>query len=191
MPRSFDRINVMRIIAGRFKRRVLAAPTGTVTRPTTDQMREAIFNLVTARLDLDQIAVLDLFSGTGALGLEAMSRGAGHLDGIEVSAASIKVARANAFSLDPKMSVRFISADVYRWIKQQKKETYQLILADPPYGQPGIELLLEEVVPLLSPKGLFVLEHDRQTSFQDHESFEVTRSYGKSSVSLFSPQNVK
>ena len=106
MPRSFDRINVMRIIAGRFKRRVLAAPTGTVTRPTTDQMREAIFNLVTARLDLDQIAVLDLFSGTGALGLEAMSRGAGHLDGIEVSAASIKVARANAFSLDPKMSVR-------------------------------------------------------------------------------------
>ncbi|MDA1029129.1 MAG: 16S rRNA (guanine(966)-N(2))-methyltransferase RsmD [Bacteroidetes bacterium] len=178
----------MRIIAGRYKRRTLLAPLGKETRPTTDQTREAIFNLVCARIDLDQIDVLDLFCGTGALGLEAMSRGAGSLIGIENNAKTLAVALQNARSLDPKMNVRFLQSDVYQWIKSQIKGEFQLILADPPYEHSDLERLINESIGLLSPQGLFVLEHDRSKSFEGNACFKVSRTYGKSAVSLFANQ---
>ncbi len=179
----------MRIIAGRFKRRVLLAPPGIETRPTTDQTREAIYNLVCARMDLDDVRVLDLFCGTGALGLEAVSRGASHLVGVESNAKSIQVARQNALSLDADLNVQFFKADVHKWIKSQNTGQFQLILADPPYGHLGLEPLIDGIIELLSTDGLFVLEHDRSNSFEEHTRFMVTRSYGKSAVTIFSNQN--
>jgi len=177
----------MRIIAGRFKRRLLSSPPGSKTRPTTDRAREAIFNIVGARLDLDGCHVLDIFSGTGALGLEAMSRGAAHLDGVDASSVCIKTAKANAWELDPKMNATFIQADAFIWLKSQNPGRYQLILADPPYDLEGIEFIPDLVLPLLSEGGLFVLEHDRKKNFDAHSAWITTRKYGKSVVSLFSP----
>lgn len=178
----------MRIIAGQYRRRTLLAPLGKETRPTTDQTREAIFNLVCARLDLNQVDVLDLFCGTGALGLEAMSRGAGSLIGIDNNTKTLAVALQNAQSLDPEMNARFLQADAYQWIKSQNKGGFQLILADPPYEHSDLERLVNASVDLLSPEGLFVLEHDRSKSFEGNAYLMVSRTYGKSAVSLFANQ---
>ncbi len=86
----------MRIIAGRLRRRVLRAPRGTLTRPTSDRTRESIFNLLASRLDLDGAVVLDLFAGTGALGLEAVSRGAAAVTFVELNGHVLKYTRQNA-----------------------------------------------------------------------------------------------
>jgi 16S rRNA (guanine966-N2)-methyltransferase len=176
----------MRIIAGRFKRRVLSSPSGSETRPTTDRAREAIFNLLQARMELEGCRVLDLFSGTGALGLEALSRGADRLVCVDQSAACIRTAKANAASLDPNLNVDFLQTDVFRWLKSQNPGQYELILADPPYDVEGLETLPDYVIPLLSPEGLFVLEHDRKKNFEGRPDWITTRKYGKSAVSLFS-----
>ncbi|HAY37716.1 MAG: 16S rRNA (guanine(966)-N(2))-methyltransferase RsmD [Bacteroidetes Order II. Incertae sedis bacterium] len=175
----------MRIISGRFKRRVLKSPSGDQTRPTTDRAREAIFNLIVSRLDLHDASVLDLFAGTGALGLEAMSRGAGSLDCVEVSGQVLKVARDNMMSLDAQMRCRFIRSDVHSWLKTAKGR-YRLILADPPYALEEIEELPSRVIPLLAEDGLLVLEHDRKIRFESHPFRIETRKYGKSAVSIFS-----
>ncbi len=175
----------MRIIAGRFRRRLIQAPPGNNTRPTTDRAREAMFNMVSAQLDLTEARVLDLFSGSGALGLEAMSRGATHLDFVEQDRIALSFARDNAKSLDADLAVNFHQTDVFTWIKSQPVAQYQLILADPPYELTEIEELLNQVLPLLAPEGLFVLEHARQSKVEDLAGFITTRFYGKSAVSLF------
>ena len=117
-----------------------------------------------------------------------MSRGAGSLIGIENNAKTLAVALQNARSLDPKMNVRFLQSDVYQWIKSQIKGEFQLILADPPYEHSDLERLINESIGLLSPQGLFVLEHDRSKSFEGNACFKVSRTYGKSAVSLFANQ---
>lgn len=177
----------MRIIAGRFNRRVLISPEGNETRPTTDRTRESMFNLIVSRLDMDQIRVLDLFAGTGALGLESISRGAGHVDFVETSAIAGKAIRANIASLDPQISHHIHQEDAFRWLQKPLIRPYSLILADPPYHLDGISNLPEWALPKLEEDGLFVLEHDRRIGFSDHEACIVSRTYGKSSISIFSP----
>ena len=87
--------------------------------------------MVSAQLDLTEARVLDLFSGSGALGLEAMSRGATHLDFVEKDRIALSFARDNAKSLDADLAVNFHQTDVFMWIKSQPVAQYQLILADP------------------------------------------------------------
>lgn len=144
-----------------------------------------MFNMVSARLDLTDAKVLDLYSGSGALGLEAMSRGATHLDFVEKDRIALSYARDNARSLDADLAVNFHQSDVFAWIKSQSAAQYQLILADPPYELTEIQGLLDQVLPLLAPDGLFVLEHARQSNVEDLAGFITTRFYGKSAVSLF------
>jgi 16S rRNA (guanine966-N2)-methyltransferase len=102
----------MRIIAGQYRGRGLSAPKGRDVRPTSDKVRESIFSILCARIDLDGLQVLDVFCGTGALGLEALSRGAAHCVFIDKSSESLSVARYNAQNLDvPVEAVQFIKAD--------------------------------------------------------------------------------
>ena len=91
----------MRIIAGRWRGRALAAPPGDATRPTADRVREALFSMLTSRLgSFEGLRVLDGFAGTGALGLEALSRGAAHCTFVEHDGAAVKVLKANIAKLD-------------------------------------------------------------------------------------------
>ena len=175
----------MRIIAGRFRRRTLQSPGGKGTRPTTDRAREAIYNLVAARLDLEGARVLDLFAGTGALGLEGLSRGAASLVCIDNSRVALEIAKSNARSLDPSLDVSFILSDVTNWLSRAKPDSFDLILADPPYTSESVLELPEKVIPLLSENGFFFLEHDRKVRFNPSEVLLETRTYGKSAVSIF------
>ncbi|MFN3700574.1 MAG: 16S rRNA (guanine(966)-N(2))-methyltransferase RsmD [Alphaproteobacteria bacterium] len=102
----------MRIIAGQYRGRSLSAPKGRDVRPTSDKVRESIFSILGARIDLEGLQVLDVFCGTGALGLEALSRGAAHCVFIDKSSESLSVARYNAQNLGvPAEAVQFIKAD--------------------------------------------------------------------------------
>ncbi|MBO0748899.1 MAG: 16S rRNA (guanine(966)-N(2))-methyltransferase RsmD [Porphyrobacter sp.] len=122
----------MRIIAGEWRRRLLKAPPGEATRPTADRTRETLFNMLASRLgSFEELAVADLFAGSGALGLEALSRGAGTCLFVEQDPAAIRALRANiaALKAQPRCTVQAGSVLTLGPARQP----YDLLLLDPPY----------------------------------------------------------
>ncbi len=130
----------MRIIAGEFRGRVLRLPTNGRLRPTADRVREAWFSILAS--ELDGARVVDLFAGSGALGLEALSRGADHVHFVEISRASLKVLRANVAALDAEDRVRIHQAYALRFTANLDVGTYDVALADPPYRTGQVENLV-------------------------------------------------
>lgn len=175
----------MRIIAGSLRRRTFRVPAGVHTRPTTDRTREALFGLVESRLDLAGADVLDLFAGSGALGLEALSRGAAAVTFVEQQPAVLKVARDNAHALGVAEAAHFWRADAVSYLERYRGPAFSLILADPPYELPALARLPALALPHLQPEGLFVLEHDRRHRFDDHPHLDTSRAYGRTVVSIF------
>jgi len=181
----------MRIIAGRFRRRGLHAPKGHLTRPTTDRARESLFNIVESRLELDGAEVLDLFAGTGALGLEAISRGAETAIFVEQDPAVLKFARMNAEELGVARQCQFFRSDAVSYLERYSGPPFDLILADPPYELADLPRLPELAILHLKPDGLFILEHDVRHSFDEHPHLDTSRSYGRTIVSVFAAQPVE
>lgn len=176
---------IMRIIAGRLRRRMLRAPRGNLMRPTSNRTRESIFNLLTSRLDLDGAVVLDLFAGTGALGLEAVSRGAVAVSFVEQNGRVLKYTRQNAADLGVADGCWFLRADAVAYLDRYHGPAFDIIFADPPYELEALPRLPDLAVPHLKPGGLFVLEHDIRFAFDDHPCLDTSRPYGRTVVSLF------
>ncbi len=125
------RFNIMRIIAGNWRGRKIVAPKGETTRPTADRTRERLFSMLTSRLgDFEDLQILDLFSGSGALGLEALSRGAAHCTFVEQDPDAIKALEKNIETLEADADVRIGSV----LHLGAARKPYDLILMDPPYG---------------------------------------------------------
>lgn len=123
----------MRIIAGEWRRRLLRAPEGENTRPTADRTRETLFGMLTSRLgSFEGLRVADLFAGSGALGLEALSRGAAHCLFVEQDPAAIRALRTNLAALQAQSVTSVQAASVMGL--GPAKEPYDLLLLDPPYG---------------------------------------------------------
>jgi len=121
----------MRIIAGQWRGRPIVAPKGEATRPTADRMREALFSMLASRLgSFEELAVADLFAGSGALGLEALSRGAASCVFVEQDRAAVDALKANIAKLGAKADVRAQSVLAL----PPATKPYDLILMDPPYG---------------------------------------------------------
>ncbi len=177
----------MRIIAGQYKRRVLTAPKGLLTRPSTDRTRESLFNLVESRMDLDGAQVLDLFAGTGALGLEALSRGAAAVTFVESNAEVLKFTRKNAQTLEVEEACAFLRADAVQFMQRYAGRPWDLALADPPYDLPQLADLPALILPHVSADGLFILEHDVRHAFAAHPDLLTSRPYGRTIVSVFAP----
>ncbi len=175
----------MRIIAGTYRTRTINAPAGRVTRPTTDRARESMFNLISSRLDLENARVLDLYCGSGSLGLEALSRGAGLVRFVDLEPRAIAAAEENAATLDRDLPCSFELRDAFDVLRRTDEHAYDLVLADPPYTMKEVVLLPEAVKHVVSPGGLFVLEHDRHMAFADHPDCETSRRYGRTNVSVF------
>ena len=121
----------MRIIAGEFRGRTLRPPADRRVRPTADRVREAWFSIVGG--DLSGARVLDLFAGSGALGLEALSRGAVSVDLVEISKPSLDALRENVAALDAERRVRVHRADALRFAAAAPAGAYDIVFADPPY----------------------------------------------------------
>lgn len=123
----------MRIIAGRWRGRRLKPLRGRDVRPTTDRVREAW--LAALGSDVEGAVVVDLFAGSGALGLEALSRGAGHVTFVDLSRGALRVLRANIELLGAGEVTRVVRADAIAYTKRMRREEIDLVLADPPYGR--------------------------------------------------------
>lgn len=137
----------MRIIAGEWRGRKLAAPKGDSTRPTADRARETLFAMLTSRLgSFEGLHVADLFAGSGALGLEALSRGAEHCLFVEQDRTAVEVIRANITSLGAQMRTRVEAGSVMQLRAATKP--LDIILADPPYLSGAGEVALDRLLRL-------------------------------------------
>jgi 16S rRNA (guanine966-N2)-methyltransferase len=137
----------VRVIAGAWRGRKLAAPKGEATRPTADRTRETLFNMLASRLGgFDGLAVADLFAGSGALGLEALSRGAAACLFVEQEPAALDAIRANIAALDARTRGEVRRGSVMELGPAQ--EPYDLILLDPPYGSGAAGVALDRLLRL-------------------------------------------
>ncbi|MEO7635975.1 MAG: 16S rRNA (guanine(966)-N(2))-methyltransferase RsmD [Sphingomicrobium sp.] len=122
----------MRIIAGVWRGRPLDAPPGEATRPTADRVRETLFSMLVSRLgSFEELSVADLFAGCGALGLEALSRGAARATFVERDSAAVTAIRRNCERLDANAQVQILGGSA---LSLPRSEPFDLVLADPPYA---------------------------------------------------------
>ncbi|PLK24883.1 16S rRNA (guanine(966)-N(2))-methyltransferase RsmD [Porphyrobacter sp. TH134] len=176
----------MRIIAGEWRGRRLAAPKGEGTRPTADRARETLFAMLTSRLgDFEGLQVADLFAGSGALGLEALSRGAAHCLFVEQDRAAVDVIRANVATLGAQARSRVEVGSVMQL--RAAPRPLDLILADPPYLSGAGEVALDRLLRLgwIGPETWIAVE----TSFKEDVAIkglerEAERRVGKGKLSL-------
>ena len=175
----------MRIITGKYRGRHFDIPRSFKARPTTDFAKENIFNVLTGYLDFEGISALDLFSGTGSISLELVSRGCSQVVSVELDRDHHRfitdcLKKLNTDSCLP------IRGDVFRFIKGCHQQ-YDFIFADPPYALkelPTIPGLIFEKG-LLKKEGIFVFEHGKDHDFSAHPHFVEHRSYGSVNFSIF------
>lgn len=135
---------MLRIVAGEWRGRKLIAPKGEETRPTADRARETLFNMLTSRLgSFEGLRVADLFAGSGALGLEALSRGAAHCLFVEQDRGALEAIRANIAALDARSKTQIEAGSVMAL--RASKEPYDLLLLDPPYKTGAGEVALDRL----------------------------------------------
>ncbi|HEU5209998.1 MAG TPA: 16S rRNA (guanine(966)-N(2))-methyltransferase RsmD [Longimicrobiales bacterium] len=169
----------MRIIAGRWRGHPLTTPGGQRTRPTTDRVREAWMSVL--QHDLPGARVLDLFAGSGALGLEALSRGAAHATFVERAAAPLKALEANIRRLQPE-SVEVVKDDALRYARRLEADAFDIVVADPPYDEGHATALVE----LFLERGfarILAVEHRTKESL-DHVAGAHTRRYGDTALTF-------
>ena len=184
----------MRIIGGRVGGRTLKAPRGASTRPTSDKVREAIFNILVARAE-PPATVLDLYAGSGALGLEALSRGAGRALFVDADGDACDLVRANAAALGLSAPVHVRCIPVVRWLAKEGAAAgrFGWIFLDPPYdshqtGELPKALDLIAGKGLLEPDGIAVAEHDwRHAPDERYGTLALfdRRRYGQTAVSFY------
>jgi 16S rRNA (guanine966-N2)-methyltransferase len=131
----------MRIVAGRFKGRPLTSPNDFRVRPTAEDVRSALLDLLAA--ELKDVRVLDLFAGTGALGLEAISRGAKSCDFVETRPSSLHALKANVVALRLKDQTRIFKRDALPFAAALGENSYGLVFADPPYGSKMLDRVID------------------------------------------------
>lgn len=157
-------------------------------RPTTDRVREAVFNILGARIAFEKAKVLDLFAGTGALGIEALSRGAGFCTFVESDRRVAAVIAENIRALDIGSRARLVTRDAMKFLGQTGSR-FDLIFADPPYASAVFDRLAAEVFGrgMLRPGGLLVLEHSSamKSVGTGAGSPVVERAFGETGISIF------
>ena len=176
----------MRIVAGEWRGRKLIAPAGRSTRPTADRTRETLFSMLASRLgSFEELRVADLYAGSGALGLEALSRGAAHATFVETDRAAIKAIEANVTALKAadRVSIRAMSA-----ARLPHADEFDLVLADPPY-QPGSGSDVAATVAgagWLAPGGWMAIESHRDDTVTLPEGWEMVadRAVGRARITL-------
>ncbi|HVE80660.1 MAG TPA: 16S rRNA (guanine(966)-N(2))-methyltransferase RsmD [Candidatus Dormibacteraeota bacterium] len=177
----------MRIIAGKFGSRSLSAPAGMATRPMADKVRGAMFD---ALGDVTGFVVLDVYAGSGAIGLEALSRGASSVDALETGGQAQAVILKNVSELGVAADFHLYKAGVERWLKfpeqQQPAPRYNLITADPPYDKLDVGIL-GQLAGFLLAGGQMVVSHSSRQPSPDVKSLELekTKTYGDSALSFY------
>ena len=173
----------MRIIAGDWRGRPVVAPEGRSTRPTSDRAREGLFSMLASRIgSFEGLQAADLFAGTGALGLEALSRGAAHCTFVETDRAALETLRTNVARLGgaPRSDVRA------QGVEHVTLPPCDLVLMDPPYGAGLAQPALDRAVSSLAPGGWLSLEvHGEAIATPAGLEADAERRFGKATLLLF------
>ncbi len=177
----------MRIIAGSARGRTFDAPQGRDTRPTLDRVRENVFNIL--QMKVRGARVLDLFSGSGAMAFEAISRGAEFAVLVDIDRAAHAVERQNAAKLRMEGQCRILNCDWQMAIRQLSAagEKFQVVFLDPPYAMHDMTGVLSALRPLLAEEAVILLEHEAKTFPATPDGFDLydSRKYGIAGVSFF------
>lgn len=175
----------MRIVTGIYKGRHFDIPRTFKARPTTDFAKENIFNVLMGYLDFEGLTALDLFSGTGSISLELVSRGCRQVISVEQDRDHHAFIRQCLQRLGTDVCVP-VRGDVFRFLKSCRQQ-FGLVFADPPYMLEKLEQLPELVLSrdILAEGGIFVLEHGKHNDFSQHPRFLEHRAYGSVNFSLF------
>ena len=175
----------MRIIGGKLKGKTVFPPMGYKARPTTDYAREGLFNILNNEYEFEDLKVLDLFGGTGAVSFEFASRGASRVYTVEMARENAAFIRneARRLGLD---NVTAVHDNVFDFLPICH-EKFDIIFADPPYALEGLETIPDKVLSqdILHPDCYFILEHGDEHSFKDHPCFVKERCYGRVHFSFF------
>lgn len=176
----------MRIISGKFKSKRLQAPKKLPVRPTTDIAKEALFNILNNLYYFHEIAVLDLFSGTGNISYEFGSRGTEKITSVDENFGCIKY--INQISDELELDITTIKSDVFKYLEKSNAK-FDVIFADPPYGFEEVQFIkIVELVfknQLLDEGGLLIIEHSKHTKIENHEFLSYQKKYGGSVFSFF------
>ncbi len=174
----------MRVVAGTARGRKLAVPPGDGVRPTGDRVRESVFNALGSRLAVEGARVVDLFAGTGALGIEALSRGAAHVTFVELDRRALAVVRDNVDTLGLADRATIVPGDALALLRGQGPVAthWDVALCDPPYRYEAWDELLAAVH-----ADLVVVESDRSFQMPPGWQLEWHRRYGTTVVSFLAP----
>lgn len=178
----------MRIITGKYKGRHFDIPRSFKARPTTDFAKENIFNVLVQYVDFDGATALDLFSGTGSISLELVSRGCSQVVSVEMDRDHHRFIQECLKKLETDTCIP-IRGDVFRFLKSCKQQ-YDLIFADPPYALKELATLPDIIFEkeLLKEEGIFILEHGKDHDFSRHPHFKEHRQYGSVNFSIFTTE---
>ena len=174
----------MRIVAGRHRGRRLRAPAGDETRPTADRVREALFSILGP---VEGLRVLDLYAGSGALGIEALSRGAGSATFVESVALAVAAIRANFAAIGAEDS-EVAESDALTWLRSavERAPAFDLVFCDPPYDAgPRVAEPLGELLPRVAgPQGLIVTESAKRNPLALNLPLVDERTYGATRIAI-------
>jgi len=178
----------MRVVAGAAGGRPLKAPAGRATRPTSDRVREAMFDMLTSLHAVDGTEVVDLFAGSGALGIEALSRGASRVTFVERDPGAVTTVRANLAAVaDLAGCTEVVRGDAVGWARRRTagEEGSELVLADPPYAWAGWGELLDALAPTTA-----LLVAETGGPWQPGDGWESVRArrYGSTVVTIVRPR---
>lgn len=176
----------MRIISGLYKSRRIVAPKKLPVRPTTDMAKESLFNILNNTFYLDDISVIDLFSGTGNISYEFASRGTEQITCVDQDFGCVKFINQTAEAFD--MPLQVIKSDVFKFLEKTKLQA-NIIFADPPYSF-SVEQFskIPELVfqnNILLEEGVLIVEHSKHTDLSSLENFDYSKGYGGNMFSFF------
>lgn len=176
----------MRIISGKHKGKRLTAPKNLPVRPTTDMAKESLFNILNNHFYFDNIAVLDLFAGTGNISFEFASRGSEEIYSVDQHFACVKYINTTSKELD--LDINTFKSDVYKFLEKTPLKT-DVIFADPPYDFDTEQFLRIATLvferEILKEEGLLIIEHSKQTDLSEHLQFSYSKKYGGNMFSFF------
>lgn len=175
----------MRVITGTARGRRLKTLPGFDVRPTTDGVKEAIFSII--QFDVEGAVVLDLFAGSGQLGIEALSRGAKKVVFVDNSPESIKVVRANLSHTQLEKNAVVVNTPNNVFLKSTR-EVFDIAILDPPYEHKLIQKSMPQLIEKMSPQGIIICEHEKETVLpEEYGDFKVSKIYrhGRTNLTVY------
>jgi 16S rRNA (guanine(966)-N(2))-methyltransferase RsmD len=178
----------MRVITGLYKGRILKTVNDLSVRPATDRVKQTIFDMLSNRIDLEGTRILDLFAGSGSLGIEALSRGATHVTFVETNADALEFIEKNVEALGCEAATEILSMDAMQFLRRSQ-DRYDLVFADPPYDYDETANIPSVVFQdkILKRHGYLLIEHATKLEFSSTPLYHAgpAKRFGRTVVTFF------